>query len=151
MTIEITYAETVDVAAPLEKVFDYRLDFMNLADYMPRVKNVRRVDGGTAPGVGAEYRFDLTMPEAGQMEAFIKILEVDRPSRIVFDTGSADTGMGGTETSAFTPLSEGSTRVEFSIAIQLPDEAKDGVDLLKKSGQEAFRLELDELAKAFES
>src|SRR5207244_2965463 len=101
--------------APPEKIFDYRLDFMNLADYMPRVKNVRRVDGGVAPGPGAEYHFDLTMPEMGQMEAFIKILEVDRPNRIVFDTGSVGTGMGGTESSIFTPLPDGGTRVEFSI------------------------------------
>ena len=152
MTIEVTYEESVEVAAPPEKAFDYRLDFMNLADYMPRVKNVRRVDGGTAPGVGADYRFDLTMPEApGPMEAFIRILEVDRPNRIVFDTGSVDTGMGGTETSVFTPLPGGKTRVDFSIVMSLPDEAKDGVEFLKKSGQEAFRLELDELAKVFET
>lgn len=152
MTIEVTYAETVEVAAPREKVFDYRLDFLNLSDYMPWVKNVQRVDGGTAPGIGAEYRFDLKTPEwPDPLETFIRIREVNRPDTIVFDTGSVATGMGGTETSTFTPLADDKTRVEFAFVMQLPDEAKDGVDALTKSGREAFRVELDELAKAFGS
>ena len=50
---DIRYAETIDIAVPPERVFDYRLDFTTLPDYNPGVSNLRRTDGGTEPGAGA--------------------------------------------------------------------------------------------------
>lgn len=148
MTIKLSYAESVEIAAPIEKVFAYRLDYSNLAEYMPAVKNVRRVDGGSEPGPGADYRFDLTIEGMGDMEAFLTVVEVDAPGRIVQDTGS--TAMGGREVCTFTALADGGTRVRFSFTISLPDEAKDGVPFVEESGRKGFRTELDNLKKLFE-
>ena len=148
MTIDLAYAEAIDIAAPVEKVFSHRLDFMNLPGYMDQCSNIRRVDNGAAPGPGADYRFDLTIEGMGQMEAFITVLEVDPPKRIVFDTGSA--GMGGRETSTFTELPDGGTHVEFAFRMELPDEAKDLVSFIEDSGRASFRNELAGLKKLME-
>ena len=148
MTIDLSYAESIDVAAPVDKVFAHRLDFMTLPDYMVQATNIRRTDGGTSPGPGAEYTFDLTIPGMGPMEAYIRVLEVDAPHRIVFDTGSA--GMGGREVSTFTELPGGGTHVEFAFSMSLPDEAADGVSFVEDSGRTSFRGELEGLKKFFE-
>lgn len=148
MTIEVAYAESVDVEAPIDKVFAHRLDFMNLPDYMSQCSNIRRTDGGSEPGPGAAYAFDLTIPGMGAMEAYIRVLEMDPPNRIVFDTGSA--GMGGREVSTFTELPGGGTHVEFAFSMSLPDEAKDGVSFVEESGRSSFRGELDGLKRYFE-
>ena len=148
MTIELAYAETVDIEAPVEKVFAHRLDFLNLPGYMDQARNLRRVDGGTEPGPGAEYSFDVTIPDMGEIETFIKVVEVDPPHRIVFDTGSE--ALGGTETSTFTELPSGGTHVEFAFRMELPDEAKDGVSFIEDSGRSSFRNELVGLKRLME-
>jgi uncharacterized protein YndB with AHSA1/START domain len=148
VTIELSYAESIEIGAPVEKVFAHRLNFMSLPDYMTQASNIRRIDGGTEPGPGAEYRFDLTIPGMGGMEAYINVVEVEAPHRIVFDTGSA--GMGGREVSTFTELAGGGTKVEFAFAISLPDEAKDGVSFIEDSGRSSFRGELMGLKRHFE-
>jgi uncharacterized protein YndB with AHSA1/START domain len=148
VTIEISYAESIDIGAPIDKVFAHRLDFMNLPDYMNQASGIRRTDGGTEPGPGADYVFDLTIPGMGAMEAYIKVLEVDAPRRIVFDTGSS--GMGGREVSTFTELPDGGTQVEFAFSMTLPDEAAEGVSFVEDSGRSSFRGELEGLKKFFE-
>jgi len=148
VTIELAYAESVDIAAPIDKVFAHRLDFMNLPGYMDQASNVRRVDEGSEPGPGAEYRFDIQIPGMGQMESFIRVKQVDAPDRIVFDTGSD--ALGGTETSTFIDLPGGGTHVEFAFRIELPDEAKDGVSFIEDSGRSSFRNELVGLKKLME-
>ena len=148
MTIEVSYAESIDVAAPIDKVFAHRLDFMNLPDYMNQASGIRRTDGGTEPGPGADYAFDLTIPGMGAMEAYIKVLEVAAPHRIVFDTGSS--GMGGREVSTFTELPDGGTHVEFAFSMSLPDEAAEGVSFVEESGRSSFRGELEGLKRFFE-
>ncbi|MEX2554436.1 MAG: SRPBCC family protein [Actinomycetota bacterium] len=148
MTIEVAYAESIDIGAPPASVFAHRLDFMNLPDYMNQASGIRRTDGGTDPGPGADYAFDLTIPGMGAMEAYIKVLEVDAPHRIVFDTGSS--GMGGREVSTFTELPDGGTHVEFAFSMSLPDEAAEGVSFVEDSGRSSFRGELEGLKKFFE-
>jgi uncharacterized protein YndB with AHSA1/START domain len=148
VTIEVSYVEAADVKAPIADVFAHRLDFMNLPDYMTQATNIRRVDGGTEPGPGAEYVFDLTIPGMGAMEAYINVLEVEAPKRIVFDTGSA--GMGGREVSTFTELPGGGTHVEFAFSMSLPDEAAEGVSFVEDSGRASFRGELEGLKAMFE-
>ncbi|MGH2727670.1 MAG: SRPBCC family protein [Actinomycetota bacterium] len=148
MTIEVAYAESIDVDAPVDKVFAHRLDFLNLPGYMTQATNIRRTDGGTSPGAGADYAFDLTIPGMDAMEAYIKVLEVDAPKRIIFDTGSA--GMGGREVSTFTELPGGGTHVEFAFSMSLPDEAKEGVSFVEDSGRSSFRAELEGLKRLLE-
>jgi uncharacterized protein YndB with AHSA1/START domain len=148
VTIEVTYGESIDIDVPIEEVFAHRLDFMNLPGYMEQASNIRRTDGGTDAGPGAEYRFDLELAGMGTMEAFIRVKEVDAPKRIVFETGSDE--LGGTETSTFTELIGGGTHVEFTLVLPLPDEAKDGIDFIESSGRTSFRTELIGLKKLLE-
>lgn len=148
MTIEVAYAESIDVGAPVGKVFAHRLDFLNLPGYMSQASNIQRVDGGSEPGPGAEYRFDLTIPGMGAMEAYIKVLDTEPPHRIVFDTGSS--GMGGREVSTFSELPHGRTHVEFAFSMSLPDEAAEGVGFVEESGRSSFRGELEGLKRFFE-
>jgi uncharacterized protein YndB with AHSA1/START domain len=148
VTIDVTYGESIDIDAPIEKVFAHRLDFMNLPGYMDQCSNIRRTDGGTELGPGAEYRFDLEIGGMGQMEAFIRVTEVDAPKRIVFETGSDQ--LGGTETSTFTELPGGGTHLDFTLHLPLPDEAKDGISFIEESGRTSFRTELIGLKKLLE-
>ena len=148
MTIEVRYGESIDIAAPVDKVFAHRLDFMNLPGYMDQCSNIRRTDGGTEPGPGAEYLFDLTLPGMGDMESYIRVRSVDPPNTIVFDTGAGE--MGGTETSTFTALPDGGTHVSFDLVLPLPDEAKDGIPFIEDSGRSSFRNELLGLKKLLE-
>ena len=148
MTIDVRYGEEIDIAAPVEKVFAHRLDFMNLPGYMEQCSNIRRTDGGTEAGPGAAYEFDLEIPGMGKTEAYIRVTSVDPPKTIVFDTGSGP--MGGTETSTFTPLPDGGTHVSFELFLPLPDEAKDGITFIEDSGRSSFRTELIGLKKLLE-
>jgi uncharacterized protein YndB with AHSA1/START domain len=149
VTIEVRYGESIDIAAPVETVFAHRLDFMNLPGYMEQASNIRRTDGGSEAGPGAEYRFDLTIPGMGQMESYIRIRSVDAPKSIVFDTGAGE--MGGTETSTFTSLPDGGTHVAFELFLPLPDEAADGIAFIEDSGRSSFRNELAGLKKLLEA
>jgi uncharacterized protein YndB with AHSA1/START domain len=148
VTIDVRYGESIDIAAPIEVVFAHRLDFMKLPGYMSQCSNIRRTDGGSEAGPGAEYLFDLTLEGMGQMEAYIRVTSMDPPKTIVFDTGSA--GMGGTETSTFTELPDGGTHVNFELYLPLPDEAKDGIPFIEDSGRASFKAELVGLKKLLE-
>ncbi len=148
MTIEVTYGESIDIDAPIDKVFAHRLDFMNLPGYMTQASNIRRIDGGAEPGPGASYEFDLSLPGMGEMVSYIRVTSVESPKTIVFDTGAGE--MGGTETSTFTELPGGGTHVDFTLVLPLPDEARDGISFIEDSGRTSFRTELIGLKKLLE-
>ncbi|MFN2614456.1 MAG: SRPBCC family protein, partial [Actinomycetota bacterium] len=76
---EIRFVESLDIAAPIQKVWAYRLDFNNLPDYNPNVSNFRQV-AGTGPGVGSEYLFDIVMAKGfPPMETPIKVVQARAP------------------------------------------------------------------------
>jgi uncharacterized protein YndB with AHSA1/START domain len=150
MTIELAYAESIEIDAPIEKVFDYRLDFVTLADYNHTVTNIRRTkDGSDKLGAGAEYHFDLALPGWEPMKAFLNVLDVNRPNEIVTHTGTEP--LSGREVNTFETLDGGVTRFTISFSMELPDEAKDGVDWMEKSGRDSYRLELDVVKKILEA
>ena len=145
---EINYTEAVDIAAPVERVYDYRLDFTNLPDYNPSVSNFRQT-AGEGPGVGAEYVFDLEIaPGAPPMESPIKVTTAERPSRIVFDTGP---GFMATEDCTF--RADGDlTHVEFAYVVRIPGDIDDATrDAIVAQGSGQARTELDHMKKALES
>ena len=80
---EVRYAEELEIEAPGEQLFAYRLDFENLPTYNPNVSNLRRVDGGSEPGPGAVYRFDITMPDKDGVTALKEIIGLDPAARVV--------------------------------------------------------------------
>jgi len=149
MSITLTYGESGEIDAPIDAVFDYRLDFVKLADYNPNVRNIRLAkEGDGRLGAGAEYVFDLTLPGWDPMEAFLKVISTDRPREIVTDTGTA--ALAGREVNTLETLPDGSTRLTIDFTIVVPDEAKDGLDWMEKSGRDQYRLELEAIKKALE-
>ena len=150
MTIEATYGESEEINAPAEAIYDYRLDFVKLADYNENVTNIKLVkEGKDRLGEGAEYTFDLQLPGWDPMKAFLKVIETDRPNRIVTDTGTD--ALAGREVNTFEQLGDGSVRFNINFTILLPDEAKDGVDFMEKSGRDQYRIELEAIRKALEA
>jgi hypothetical protein len=150
MTIEATYGESEEINAPAEAIYDYRLDFVKLADYNENVTNIKLVkEGKDRLGEGAEYTFDLQLPGWDPMKAFLKVVETDRPNRIVTDTGTD--ALAGREVNTFEQLADGSVRFSINFTILLPDEAKDGVDFMEKSGRDQYRIELEAIRKALEA
>jgi hypothetical protein len=150
MTIEATYGESEEINAPAEAIYDYRLDFVKLADYNENVTNiVLTKEGKDRLGEGAEYTFDLNLPGWDPMKAFLKVIETDKPNRIVTDTGTD--ALAGREVNTFEQLADGSVRFSINFTILLPDEAKDGVDFMEKSGRDQYRIELEAIRKALEA
>ena len=150
MTIEATYGESEEINARAEAIYDYRLDFVKLADYNENVTNIKLVkEGKDRIGAGAEYTFDLQLPGWDPMKAFLKVIETDRPNRIVTDTGTD--ALAGREVNTFEQLADGSVRFSINFTILLPDEAKDGVDFMEKSGRDQYRIELEAIRKALEA
>jgi len=143
---EVFYAESAELRAPIERVFAYRIEFMNLPDYNPNVSNLRRVDNGSEPGKGAEYLFDLAVM-GNTMESPIRVTECEPNSRIVFETGP---GYMAREVCLFSETDAG-TRVEFATTLTIPGEIDDATaTLLEASGREQVLLELDLMKKNLE-
>jgi len=144
----ISYAEKADVAASPEKVWAYRLDFANLPLYNPNVSNFARTDGGTEPGPGATYAFEVTIPDMGTLPQTITVVEAEEPSRIVFETGP----WYAREVATFEPLPGGGTRVRFDLTASVPEEMDndEGRAFIEQSGRKQLRLELGLLKEALE-
>lgn len=145
---EVTIAEGIEIAAPPDDVYDYRLDFTNLPAYNPHVSNVRRTDAGDELGAGAEYTFDLELPGAPEpMETPLRVLDAERPSLVTLETGP---GFMARETCTFDPTEAG-TRVIFEQTITLEGEIpEDALKAVGDSAGEQARLELELMKKNLE-
>lgn len=147
---EVRYTETVDVAAPPERAWSYRLDFSRLPEINPNVSGLRRTDGGTAPGVGAAYAFDVTIPGmGGPIPTTLVVTEAERPTRIANEMRS---GLDAHEVCTFTPTPDGGTRIEFAVTVLVPDEGDTPElrSLIERSGREQVRLELELMKQRLE-
>jgi len=145
--VEITYVEEIDVAASPEAVFDHRLDFENLPAVNPNVANLSRTDGGSAPGPGATYAFDTTIPGMGTIPTTLTVVEAKRPALIV---NEMEAGLRAREVTTFSPAGEG-THVRFEVTIFAPDEVDEaGKAFIAESGSKQVRAELEHMKKALE-
>jgi hypothetical protein len=82
---EIKGREEVEIDAPCEEVYAYRLDCSNLPQLNAAVRNVRRVDAGCGrPSAGTRYLCDVDL-EWGECVATVDITEAVHPSLIVLD------------------------------------------------------------------
>lgn len=149
MTTETLTVVTRDIAAPVDVVYLYRLDGLNIPEYNPTVANLRRVDGGSEPGVGADYRFDITLPGMGTFESMHRVAEAESPSRIVIETGNPP--LMAHEENLFTPMPDGGTHIEFRIAVSVPDEAKDGIPFIEQTSLAQLTMEVDNIQRILES
>jgi uncharacterized protein YndB with AHSA1/START domain len=140
--------DSIEITAPPEPVWRYRLDYTTLPEYNPYVSGLKRVDDGEELGVGAQYRFQVDMP-AGAVESLLTVVEAAAASRIVNDIDSSD-GSTTREVVTLVPTERG-TRLEIAIRVQPPD----GVDSDTRAanidgGRALLRLELDKIKRAVE-
>jgi uncharacterized membrane protein len=145
---EVRYAEELEIDAPAEKLFAYRVDFENLPTYNPNVSNLRRTDGGSAPGPGATYEFDVTIPEmGGTLPNELRVLETAEPSRIVNETVSGP--FRAHEVVTFE--GDGPTLARWDVTVTMPDEMAQVIPIAEQSGREQLRVELEHMKKLLEA
>jgi hypothetical protein len=145
---EVRYVEEEHIAAEPQAVFDYRLDYEhNLPQYNPAVSKMQRTDEGDQLGPGAQYAFEVDIPNMGSMPTTLTVLEAGSPSRIVNEMGSGL--IKAREECTFTP-SEGGTLVTFEVTLTFPDEMAGIAEMAEKSGREQVRGELELMKKQLE-
>jgi uncharacterized protein YndB with AHSA1/START domain len=140
--------ESIEIAAPPELVWAYRLDYTTLPDYNPLVRPLERVDKGDAPGVGASYRFQVDMG-AGPIDAMLTVLEAVPYSRIVNDAA----GEGGAAREVVTVVpANGGSRLQLAVTNQLPDDLDTGArDAIISASRAHVQLELENIKAALEA
>jgi hypothetical protein len=145
---EVTYSESVVVAADIERAFAYRLDFRNLPAYNPNVSNLRRVDGGTSLA-DAEYRFDLTLPGAVEaVEVPLRIVDANAPKLFTYETGPGWMAKG---VCAFDARGD-ETEITLTYTLEFEGDIDEATTaMLESSGREQSRLELDNIKRVLES
>ena len=143
--VEIRYVEQIEIGAPVETVYDYRIDFTNLPTYNPNVSNLRRIETDAI----AEYRFDLTLPGMTEgIESPLRVVKADRPHLFEYDTGPGFMAHGDC---AFEPA-PGGTRVSLGYTLSFEGEIDDATRAaLESSGREQSRLELENIKKLLEA
>lgn len=143
---EVRYSESIEIGAPPEEVWAYRLDFENLPVVNPGVTGFERVDGGTEPGVGATYSFTVAT-DYGTVPCRLTVVEAEPGARVVDEM---DAGLKAREVCTFTPTSEG-TAVELTVAVEVPDDLDEaGRAFIEQAGRKPVRLELENMKRILE-
>jgi uncharacterized protein YndB with AHSA1/START domain len=119
-------------AVPVETVWAYRLDFANLPDYNPDVRDVTRVaDGadhavGGVYGRGARYTFDLADPRRPGRYQPIELWTVDAVAPTLVAAGMSG-GSEAYEEFFVTPHPEGGCEATLTLWVTLPDGLSEDV------------------------
>jgi hypothetical protein len=148
---ELAAREQVDIAASPHEVWAYRLDFTNLPQYNPAVRDVRRVtDGAGAGGVagpGAAYEFTLTTP-VGPHPVSLVVTDAVEGTRMSADMVG---GMVANETFEVEPMDAvAGCRATLTLWLELPEGlAQDKAAQLLARGRADIRGELDLMREVF--
>ena len=111
------YVGTRTIAAPIESVFEYRLDLHNLPAYNPDVRDLRLLRGEPA-GEGSTYSFRLRLAPGTWTRAVLTVGATERPKRLQFRIASL---MNAREICDFEPAEmngKAATRVSFDYSVQ---------------------------------
>ncbi len=159
MAVEVRRHLSVEIDAPRQEVYAFRLDCLHLPALNPQVRDVRRVDGGTeGPGVGTRYRCEVDLAR-GSCVATVDVVEAVAPSRIVLDMeafapGASPTpgsGLRSVETAELAALPEGRTRVQVELTVFVNDGVGPEAQAeIEASAGEATRFELAAMKRALE-
>ena len=112
-------------AAPAETVWAYRLDFANLPEYNPDVRDVTRVADGSGDaaggvhGPGARYTFDLADPRRPGVYQPIELWTVEAVAPTLVAAGMSG-GSEAYEEFVVEPLG-GGCRATLTLWVTLPD------------------------------
>jgi hypothetical protein len=121
---EIKGREEIEIAAPREAVYAFRLDCLNLPQLNPAVRNVVRVDDAAGPPTaGSTFTCDVDL-EWGACVATVHISEAVFPSRIVLDMETAlrarddaASPVRSKEVAEFSVLPNGDTRIDVELTL----------------------------------
>lgn len=109
---------TAVIEAPVERVFDYRLDVRNLPSYNPSVTNLIPVAERADLDVGARYTFRVRLAPLLHVRCTLTIARIERPRLVEFSISS---WIDATEVCVFEPVESGrATRVRFETVIDTP-------------------------------
>ena len=97
------YNATVSSPKSPEEAFDYLADFTNATEWDPNT-NVSECVSGEPGSVGSKYRV-VTEFGGREMELTYETVEVDRPNRVVLQSGNSSTEIRDTMT--FRPTATG--------------------------------------------
>ncbi len=127
-----TAVASATFAVPAETVWAYRLDFANLPEYNPDVRDVARVaDGpgdaaGGVHGPGARYTFGLADPRRPGVYQPIElwIVEADFPTLVAAGMSG---GSDAYEEFVVEPLGGGGCQATLTLWVTLPDGLSEDV------------------------
>lgn len=130
-----TLRETIEVALPIEQVFDAVADFANAERWDPGVVRAERVaDGSPEPtAAGAHYR--LTVTFRGQSSDMTYVTTVFRRPLLVILEGEGPKILA-TDTIRFEPIGAGETRIHYEADLRLKGVARLAEPLLRSSFKE---------------
>jgi uncharacterized protein YndB with AHSA1/START domain len=104
------------IDAPIERVFDYRLDVSNLPAYNPDVSELRALFEG-APEVGSAYEFRVRIAPLFRAKCRLTIARIERPHVLEFEMQSL---MRAREICTFERVEGGKTRLRFETEVDTP-------------------------------
>lgn len=143
---EVRTTDSIDIAAPPERIYAHRLDFTQLPLINPNVMNLERVDTHEELGVGAKYKFDTRIEGMGDMPTTLRVTAADEPRSV---SNVMDSGVTAKETVTIDPIEAGA-RVTFDLVVELPDGAEELIPMVRESSQQQVRLELENMKKLLE-
>jgi Polyketide cyclase / dehydrase and lipid transport len=116
-----TAVASADFAVPAETVWAYRLDFANLPEYNPDVRDVTRVADGTGDvhGPGARYTFGLADPRRPGEYQPIALWTVEAVAPTLVAAGMSG-GSEAYEEFVVEPLDGGGCHATLTLWVTLP-------------------------------
>lgn len=160
MSRQVQTTLTAEIQAPRTRVYEYRLDCMNLPHLNPAVSNVRRTDAGTGkPGPGTQYVCNVRL-DWGETTATVNIEDAVEPSLIVLDmdtvarddgAGVSSGGVHSREVARFSDIPGGGTRIEIELTLQAPDDmADEAFHLMEEHAGDPIHVELAAMKRELE-
>jgi hypothetical protein len=160
VTREIKGREAIEIAAPRDDVYTFRLDCLNLPALNPAVRNVRRIDGEAGPPkAGSSYRCDVDL-EWGECVATVDISDAVFPSLIVLDmetvprseSGAPDSRVRSHEVARFSVLPGGGTRLDIELSLFPADSVSaDELAVMEANAGAPINVELAAMKLALEN
>jgi len=149
---ELAAEEHVEIAAPANEVWAYRLDFTNLPEYNHDVSGVERVEDGSGAGgvagAGARYAFRLAA-EHGSHPVTLTVTAAVEGEEVA---AAMKGGMSANEVFRVEPAGAGRCRATLSLWIDLPARlAADTALELLAGGRRQIRGELDAMQAVLEA
>jgi uncharacterized membrane protein len=109
----IMIQKTLEIAAPVERVFEFVRDFQNLARFMPAMKEVRSVGDN-------RVRWTLRAPTGGKLIEVDELITEMVPNKVISWETEAGSPVAETGTVRFQSLDPNRSRVDIHMRYQPP-------------------------------